>query len=148
MPSATDIQRTARRAGVLYLVLSIVAMFSFFYLRPRFVHLRRRPGRRPVTLSPTSSSTAPAFLLDLFGQLVFIVVVLELTAVQGRGSHSGTSHARARGNGIAVQVATQALNLVPLILLGGADYLSAFTRPQLEALAYGSLRLFGNRGIC
>src|SRR5436190_1052229 len=37
MLSASDIQRTARRAGVLYLVLSIVAMFSFFYLRPRFV---------------------------------------------------------------------------------------------------------------
>src|SRR3989442_5011089 len=50
------------------------------------------------------------------------------------------------GTGIAVQVASQALNVFPLILLGGADYLTAFTRPQLEALAYGSLTLFGKQG--
>jgi hypothetical protein len=40
-------------------------------------------------------------------------------------------------------VCTVALS-APLIFLSGADFLSVFTRPQLEALAYGSLRLRGS----
>jgi hypothetical protein len=47
------------------------------------------------------------------------------------------------GTSIAAQFAGFALNVAPLILLGGEGYLSAFTRPQLEALAYGSLSLNG-----
>jgi hypothetical protein len=32
----------------------------------------------------------------------------------------------------------------PLLLLSGADYLSVFTKPQLDALAFGSLRFRGS----
>jgi hypothetical protein len=45
------------------------------------------------------------------------------------------------GTSIAAQFAGFALNVAPLVLLGGEEYLSAFTRPQLEALAYTSLSL-------
>jgi len=110
MPSATDIPRTARRAGVLYLVLSIVAMFSFFYLRPRFVI----SGDAAATASHIVAHEQlyrTGILLDLFGQLVFIVVVLELYRL-----FKDVDRTQARvmlalvGTGIAVQVASQALN--------------------------------------
>ena len=146
MLSASDIQRTARRAGVLYLVLSIVAMFSFFYLRPRFV-ISGDAAATASNILAHEQLYRTGTLLDLFGQLVFIVVVLELYRL-----FKDVDRTQARlmlalvGTGIAVQVASQALNVAPLILLGGADYLSAFTRPQLEALAYGSLTLFGKQG--
>jgi len=51
MPSATDIQRTARRAGVLYLVLSIVADVQLLLSPPRFV-ISGDAGRRPVHCRP------------------------------------------------------------------------------------------------
>jgi len=146
MPSATDIQRPARRAGVLYLVLSIVAMFSFFYLRPRFV-ISGDAAATASNILAHEQLYRTGILLDLFGQLVFIVVVLELYRL-----FKDVDRTQARvmlalvGTGIAVQVASEALNVAPLVLLGGADYLSAFTRPQLEALAYGSLTLFGKQG--
>lgn len=146
MLSATEIKRTTRRAGLLYLALSIVAMFSFFYLRPRFVI----SGDAAATASNILADERlyrTGLLLDLFGQLVFIAVVLALYRL-----FKDVDRTQARlmlalvGTGIAVQVASQALNVAPLILLGGADYLSVFTRPQLEALAYGSLTLFGKQG--
>jgi len=146
MPSATDVQRIARRAGVLYLVLSIVAMFSFFYLRPRFV-ISGDAAATASNILAHEQLYRTGILLDLFGQLVFIVVVLELYRL-----FKDVDRTQARvmlalvGTGIAVQVASEALNVAPLVLLGGADYLSAFTRPQLEALAYGSLTLFGKQG--
>jgi hypothetical protein len=37
MRSATEIKRTARRAGLLYLAAAILAMIGYLYLRPRFV---------------------------------------------------------------------------------------------------------------
>ena len=146
MPSPTDIKRTARRAGVLYLVLSVVAMFSFFYLRPRFV-ISGDAAATATNILADERLYRIGLLLDLFGQLVFIAVVLELYRLF---KDVDRTHARLMlalvGTGIAVQVASQALNVAPLILLGGADYLNAFTRPQLEALAYGSLRLFSKHG--
>lgn len=146
MLSAIEIKRTARRAGVLYLVLSIVAMFSFFYLRPRFV-ISGDAAATARNIFASEQLYRAGILIDVIGQCLFIVVVLELYRL-----FKDVDRGQARlmlalvGTGIAVQVASLALNVAPLVLLGGADYLSAFTRPQLEALAYGSLTLFGKQG--
>jgi len=43
--------------------------------------------------------------------------------------------------GVAIAVANQLNKTAPLILLSGADYLSVFTKPQLEAMAMSFLRL-------
>ena len=43
--------------------------------------------------------------------------------------------------GVAVALANMIQQFAPLILLGGADYLSAFTKPQLEAASLAVLRL-------
>lgn len=46
--------------------------------------------------------------------------------------------------GVAVALANMLNRFAPLLLLGGAEYLAAFTRPQLEALAMDSLRFRGS----
>jgi len=46
--------------------------------------------------------------------------------------------------GVALALADLLLKLVPLVLLSGADSLSALTKPQLDALALGSLRFHGD----
>jgi len=45
---------------------------------------------------------------------------------------------------VAIGLANLASQIAPLILLSGADFLSVFTRPQLEALVLASLRLNSN----
>ena len=46
--------------------------------------------------------------------------------------------------GVAVALANLLFQFAPLVLLGGGDYLSVFTKPQLNALALGFLRLHSN----
>lgn len=43
--------------------------------------------------------------------------------------------------GVAIALANLLNESAPLVLLGGADYLSVFTKPQLDVLALGFLRL-------
>jgi len=45
--------------------------------------------------------------------------------------------------GVAVGVANLFNQIAPLVLLSGADYLSVFTKPQLDALALSFLRVRG-----
>jgi hypothetical protein len=45
--------------------------------------------------------------------------------------------------GVSVGLANLINKIAPLILLSGANYLSAFTKPQLDALVFGFLRLNG-----
>ena len=44
--------------------------------------------------------------------------------------------------GIAISLANMLHKVTPLVLLSGDDYLSAFPRPQLEAMALNALRQF------
>jgi hypothetical protein len=78
------------------------------------------------------------------GQLLFIVVVLMLYRL-----FEDVDRSQARlmvaliGTSIAAQFAGFVFNVAPLLLLSGDQFLSAFTRPQLDALAYASLDLSG-----
>jgi hypothetical protein len=46
--------------------------------------------------------------------------------------------------GVAIALANLLHKFAVLVLLSGADYLSVFTKPQLDALALGFLRLHSN----
>jgi hypothetical protein len=46
--------------------------------------------------------------------------------------------------GVAGELAAIGLKLAPLSILGGSAYWSTFSQPQLDALAYGFLRISGN----
>lgn len=146
MLSAAEIKRTARRAGLLYLALSIVAMFGYFYLRPRLV-ISGDAATTARNILAHEQLYRTGILMDVFGQLLFIGVVLALYRLfEDVNRNQARLMVALVGTGIAVQFATFAFNVAPLIFLSGADYLSVFNRPQLEALAYASVSLAGKQG--
>jgi len=146
MPSATDTKRIARRAGLLYLVMAVLAMIGYFYLAPKFV------------VSGDATATARAILdheqlyrttilINLISMVLFILVVAELYRLfEQVDRYQARLMVALVGTGIAAVLASFALNAAPLVLLGSGDELSAFTRPQLEALAYASLRVADRLG--
>jgi hypothetical protein len=146
MPAASDIKRISRQAGLLYLALSIFAMFGYFYLRPRFF-IAGDAGATARSILANEQLYRGSILIDLVVQLLFILVVLALYRLfEGVDRNQGRLMVALVGTGIAVQFAGFALNLAPLVLLSGADYLSAFSRSQLDALASAALDLAGKQG--
>jgi len=86
-------------------------------------------------------------LLDLVAQILFVFVVLSLYELFRDVSRT---LARLMAVLVCVGVAAEIVNLgnhlAPLVFLSGADFLSVFTQPQLEALAMGFLRLGNHIG--
>ena len=82
---------------------------------------------------------------DFVTHLMFIVVVVSLYNLL---KDVDKKHAMLMVLFVALGVGIALVNLVnkiaPLTLLSGADYLSVFTKPQLDALALGFLRLHSN----
>jgi hypothetical protein len=145
MPIASDIRRTARQAGWLYLAMSLFAIFGFFYLHPKFIVSGDAAGTaRNILANELLYRTS--ILIDLVTQFLFILVMLSLYQL-----FKDVHRAQARlmvalvGIGIAAGFANMALDLAPLVLLSGADFLDVFDRPQLESLAYAALRVGGKQ---
>lgn len=146
MPAATEIKRTARRAGLLYLAMSILAIIGYFYLDPRFV-VSGDAAATARTILEHEQLYRTSILLDVAVQVLFVLVVVELYRLfKDVDRHQARLMVALVGAGIAAVFANFALKMAPLVLLSGADYLAVFTRPQLEALAYTSLRLVGRQG--
>jgi hypothetical protein len=136
----TSIKTTARFAGLLYVVMSILMVFSYMYLPATFIV----PGDAAATarrITDAEFMYRIGILTDLAAQILFIFVVLTLYQLFKDVSRT---HARLMVVLVCVGVAAEIVNLAnhmaPLIFLSGADYLSVFTKPQLDALAMGSLR--------
>lgn len=146
MQSAAEIKRTARQAGLLYLALSILAIIGYFYLRPRFI-ISGDPTATARNILANEPLYRVGILIDVTAQLLFIFVIVALYRLFEDVDRTQTRILVALvAIGIAAQFATFVFNTAPLIFLSGAGYLSAFTRPQLETLAYTSLGMAGREG--
>jgi len=146
MPSVPEIKSQARRAGLLYLAMSIFAMLGYFYLRPRFIVSGDAVATARNILEHKQLYRA-SILIDLVAQFLFLLVALALYRL-----FKDVDRNQARllvalvGTGIAAGFANFTLNLAPLVLLSGADFLAPLNGAQLEALAYAALRLGGKQG--
>jgi Domain of unknown function (DUF4386) len=143
MRSDPEIKRATRQAGVLYLAAAITAMIGYLYLHPKFVV----PGDAAATarnILANEQLYRAGILIEVVGQLLFIVAVLALYRLFEEVDRNQARLMLALiGTSIAAQFAGFALNVAPLVLLGGDGSLAAFDRSQLEALAYTSLSLSG-----
>jgi hypothetical protein len=136
-------KKQARIAGLLYLLASIIGFFCLAYV----------PGKLIVSGDATATANhirASETLLrfgiasELIAFIIFIFVVLALyrlfKAVNGK-------HALTMAILLLVSIPISLLNVLneiaALILVSGADFLSAFEKGQLDALAYLFLRLHG-----
>jgi hypothetical protein len=146
MPPVTDIRRTARRAGLLYLAAAILGMVGILYLRPRFF-ITGDPAATARNILADEQLYRAGVLIEVLGGILFIVVVLALYRLfEDVDRNQSRLMLALIGTSIAAQFAGVALNAAPLMLLKGEEYLAAFNRPQLEALAYASLSLHGKLG--
>jgi hypothetical protein len=139
-----EMQRHARLAGWLYLLVGLSAPFGLVYVPGRLIV----PGDATATADHIrASGTLLGFGIgsELFHQTVFIFLVLALYRLL-----KSVDEPRARLMvilGALVSVPVVFINVVSelgaLTLVDAPRYLSAFNKEQLDALAYLFLRLHG-----
>jgi hypothetical protein len=130
-----SIKKTARLAGLLYLIIAIAAPFSFFYVRATIIV----PGDATATASNIMASEWLFRLGIVSDSVVFlseiVLVVLLYVLLKPVSKTFSLVAAFAR---LAMTV-MQGINLLNyffvLLLLSGAGYLTVFEPEQLHALA-------------
>ncbi len=135
-----SIQATARRAGALYFLFMIVGLvdmfgFSGFVVAGDATATARNILARELTFRI-------GILTDLVTLLLFIFLVVSLyNLLQVADKWHAMLMVILVSIGVAVGLANLLAKIAPLILLSGADYLSVFSKPQLDALVLGLLSL-------
>jgi hypothetical protein len=140
-------QATARFAGIVYLLFSLLAMFGYFYVPGALVDTSDAAATARKILEGASLYRL-GILASLLAHMLFIVLALSLYKLFREVDRM---QARLLVAFVCVGVAGELVNLAfrmaPLLLLGGGSYLSSFSRPQLETLALGFLWLGGSLSI-
>lgn len=132
---------TARQAGILYLLMLITSGFNLLYVPASYIV----PGDSAATAHNIVAGELAyriGIVSEVAGSFLFILLVLTLYSLF---KDIDRKQAMLMVILVSVGVAFSLVNLLnqiaPLVLLSGADFLSAFTKPQLEALALAFLRL-------
>lgn len=140
-------QHQARVAGVLYLAVALIAPIGLLYV----------PGRLIVSGNATATADnirASEWLLrlgigsELVHQVIGVFLALALYRLFKPVDEGLAKQLLILGALVSVPVVfVNVLNdVAALVLLSGADFLSVFAQPELDALAYLFLRLH-SRGI-
>ncbi len=135
-------QQQARAAGRLYLLLALTAPLGLLYV----------PGKLIVSGNATATADnirASEWLLrigiasELIHQIIVVFLVLALYRLFKPVNEALAKQVVILGALVSVPIMfVNVLNdVAALILVSGADFLSVFEKPQLDALAYLFLRL-------
>ena len=129
---------TARRAGALYFLFLIVGLVDIYGFS-RFIV----PGDASATARNIMAAQLTfriGILTDFITLLIFIFLVVSLyNLLKGVDRWHAMLMVLLVSVGVTIGLANLLNKLAPLILLSGANYLSVFTKPQLDALALGFL---------
>ena len=139
--NVNSIQRTARLAGFLYLILAVCGGFAEFAIRQSVIV----PGDAAATVRNIMASISTFRLgiaSELIGQIVFILLVMTLYKLL---KPVNQNQAMLMVVFVIVAVTITCLNMLNqfavLPLLSGADYLAVFDAGQLQALVLYFLNL-------
>lgn len=134
---------TARLAGVLYLLLAITGFYNLMLMPGALVV----PGDAAATarnIAATELTYRVGILSGLVSEILFLFLGLTLYVLL---KEVDRYHARLMVLLVTVAVVLGVVDLsfqaAPLVLLSGADFLSVFPKPRLDALALGFWRLHG-----
>jgi uncharacterized protein DUF4386 len=132
---------TARLAGILYIVMGIPAWFSLMSI-PSALYVHGNATATMHNIMNAEPLYRLGILSELVSQTIFIFLVLVFYDLF---KDVDRKQARLMVTLVVVAVAIEFVNCVnliaPLVVLSGADYLSVFSKPQLDALAFTFLRL-------
>ena len=137
-------KKQARKAGLLYLLVGITAPIGLEYV-PNTLIVRGNATATADHIRASETLLRIGIASELFHQVIAVFVVLALYRLFKAVNET---HARQMVIlGALVSVPIMFLNVVneiaALVLVSGADFLSVFEEPQLDALAYLFLRLHG-----
>lgn len=134
-------KRTARVAGLLYLLMGILGAFSLMYVPGKLI-VRGNATATASSILASESLFRLGIVSGLVSAVVFIFLALVLyRLLKGVNQH----HASLMVILVLVQVPLAFLNelnhIAALLLVRGADFLSVFDKPQRDALAMLFLNL-------
>lgn len=139
-------KRTARIAGLLYLLFAILSIVSFLYIPSTFTV----SGNAAATVNNIVSSELlfrTGIYSSLISMIIFIFLVLTLYRLF---KEIDPMPAILMVVLVVVGVSAEYLNtfnkIAALVVLSGDEFLSVFAKPQLDALAYVFLRLYSQAG--
>ncbi len=136
-------KKTAHRAGVLYFLFMIVAIFGEFFLPVFMVPGDAAATARNITAAELTYRIG--ILTGFVTLVIFIFLVVSLyKLLKDVDRNLATLMVLLVSIGVAIALANLLNKFAPLVLLSGADYLSVFTKSQLDALALGFLRFHSN----
>ena len=138
-----SIKKQARVAGLLYLLASIPAPFALIYVPSKLIVF----GDATATANHVRASET-LFRLGIASELIgFIIFIFVVLALYRLFKGVNEKHALAMAILLLISIPISLLNVLneiaALVLMSGADFLSAFEKGQLDALAYPFLRLHG-----
>jgi hypothetical protein len=141
MKDMNSTKKTARIAGFLYLLLALTGAFSILYVPSTLIVF----GDAAATAEKIASSQLlfrAGILSGVVSHVIFVLLVLVLYHLLREISRK---QAMLMVTFVVIGVATGFVNTInqlgALIALSGADFLSAFEEPELDALAYLFIRL-------
>jgi hypothetical protein len=139
-----SIKTKARQAGVLYVLLAVTGYFNDVYVPGAFI------VAGDATTTARNITTAPliyrlGILSGLASNIIFLCLGFSLyNLLRDVDRKEARLMMILVSAGAAVALANLFNQMAPLVLLSGADFLSVFTKPQLDALALAFLRLRNN----
>ena len=138
-----SLKKTARLAGILYFVTCIPAPFALLYI-PSALVVREDAAETARRVLASEMMLRLGIACELVTAVAFLFVVLTLRRLF-RGVHSEQSALMVTLYAVSIPISfLNVLNeAAALMLLHGSQTLSAFTKPQLEAMALLFLRLHG-----
>jgi hypothetical protein len=144
MTLAPDTWRSkARLAGLFYALMGSSGAFNVLYIPAAFVV----PGDAAATARRITDSALTYRIVVLSGLVSSIAFVLLVVTLYELFKDVDRTQGMLMVIFVTVAAAGGVVNLVnqiaPLVLLSGADFLSVFSGPQLDALALAFLRLNG-----
>ncbi len=136
-------KKTARIAGWLYLLLLITGVVSIMYV-PRTLFVSGNAAATANNIASSELLFRTGIFVGLISLVIFVFLVLALYRLLKEISHR---QAILMVILVVVSASTGFVNqfnqIAALIILSGDDFLSVFSKPQLDALAYLFLRLHG-----
>ena len=139
----SPLQAKARIAGLAYLIIFLAAPFAEMVVRGAAI-VRGDAAATAANILAQEGLWRLAFAAELVNAACdTIVAILLYDLLRPSGRTVSLLAAAFRLVLVAIAAVKVLLHMTPLYLLSGADYMAAFSREQLEALSYVSLRLHG-----
>ena len=139
-----SLKKIARGAGILYILMDVFMIFSGMVVDPKIYV----PGDAVATASNILASEwlfRLGFVSNLVGQILFLCVVLALYNL-----FKSVDKGQARlmvilvVAGVSVAFLNTLFQYAPILLLSGAEHLSAFNPAQLQTLSMLFLDMYNN----